>query len=67
MTSSTGVQRGASIPVLTLSLAPASAAQRALAAFGTLVGRAVRASRDYQAAGTPAGRTAVLRRFAADA
>ena len=67
MTSSTGVRRGASIPVLTLSVAPASAAQRALTAFGSLVGRAFRASRDYRAATTPAGRTAVLQRFAADA
>jgi hypothetical protein len=62
MASTTGVQRGASVPVITLRWAPALWLQNTMASVRT----AVAAARDYEDARSDSARNAVLERFAAD-
>ena len=66
VTSTTGVQRGASVPVFTLHWAPVPWVQRTVSALRATVRRSVAAARDFEDARTPAARNAVLERFAAE-
>jgi hypothetical protein len=65
MTSSTSVQRGAAVPVITLHWSPAPWVRRAGAATATVVRSSLAVARDYEGARTVAARRAALTRFTA--
>jgi hypothetical protein len=65
VTSSTSVQRGAAVPLITLHWSPAPWLRHAAAATSTAIRTSLVAARDYEGARTVSARRAALARFTA--